>query len=309
MFRRQAEPPAPPTQSASQLLEEESSPSEKDDTDKPLLQQLLASPKKPKTDPPLVTVKEIIEELPILKLFCHHLQTFEGGSRNKRVGTDHDRRDGRLLYEVDSKFTSVQKLWQNLAMNKIHNNFFARNYLLGKDRRKPATLKAYIISYRLFIKFILSRRDDVRELIEITDTYIRQVESALARLESWPKSYADAFILRKTEVRQRDEKEQLSMEDFKTFVNSNKAKEIQKKYQTVSNNPMHAMDINTFAEFRDYLLLRVITASGQRCGAAGNLTVEEFNKGIQHTDSLFVTHTLHHKTAAGGPAKLLWARN
>ena len=72
---------------------------------------------------------------------------------------------------------------------------------------------------------------------------------------------------------------------------------------------MHTVDINTFAELRDYLLLRVIKASSQRCGAAGNLIVEEFNKGIQHTDSLFVTHTLRHKTAAGGPAKLLWDKD
>ena len=69
---------------------------------------------------------------------------------------------------------------------------------------------------------------------------------------------------------------------------------------------MQVVDINTFAELRDYLLLQVIIASGQCCGAAGNLTVEEFSKVIQHTDSLFVTHTLQHKTAAGGPAKLLW---
>ena len=52
------------------------------------------------------------------------------------------------------------------------------------------------------------------------------------------------------------------------------------------------------------MLVRVITASAQRCGAAGNS--EEFDNGVQHTDDLFVTWTLRHKTAAGGPAKLMW---
>ena len=305
MFRRQTEPPATRSQRASEPIEEDSSSSEEVDAEKTPLQQLLESPKKPKADLPLVMVKEM-EEIPVLKLFGHHLQTFEGGSRKKRVGTDHVRTVARLLYEVDSNFTAVQKLCQNLAMNRIRNNFFAGNDLLGKDRRKPATLKAYIVSYRIFLKFILSRREDVRELTPITDTDIRQVESALARLESWPKSYTDAFNLRRTEVRQRDEEERLSADDFKAFVNSDKAKDIKQKYEEVLSKPNDIVDINTFAELRDYLLLRVITASGQRCGAAGNLTLEEFSNGIQHTDNLFVTHSLRHKTAAGGPAKLLW---
>ena len=74
----------------------------------------------------------------------------------------------------------------------------------------------------------------------------------------------------------------------------------------LANDPMQVVDINTFAELRDYLLLLVITASGQRCGAAANLTVEEFEQGVEHLNSIYVTKTLRHKTAAGGQAKLLW---
>ena len=87
----------------------------------------------------------------------------------------------------------------------------------------------------------------------------------------WPKGYTDAFNLRKAEVHQRDEKERLTQKDFQSFVGGggDKAKEIHSKYNMTANNPMQAVGINTFAELRDYLLLLVITASGQRCGAAG----------------------------------------
>ena len=122
----------------------------------------------------------------------------------------------------------------------------------------------------------------------------------------WPKAYTDAFNLRKAEVRQRDEKERLTPKDFQSFVAGDKAREIRSKYNMVASNPTQAVDINTFAELRDYLLLLVITASGQRCGAAGNLTVEEFEQGVDHPNNIFVTKTLRHKTAAGGQAKLLW---
>ena len=276
-----------------------------DEEQKPPLEQLLAAPKKPKADPPLAVVKDI-EELPVLRLFAHHLRLFEGGARKERIGTDHVRRVGRLLYEVDDAPKSVKKLWQNLPMNKIRNNFFAGNDLLGKDRRKPQTLKTYIVSYRMFLRFVLSRQEDVRQLMEFGDEDMRQVQSGLGRLETWPKAYSDAFNLRKAEVRRRDEGERLSRDDFRSFVNSDKAMEIISDYQNLRENPTRAVDLNRFAELRDYLLLRVITASGQRCGAAGNLTIEEFEQGVQHTPELFVTKTLRHKTAAGGQAKLMW---
>ena len=191
-------------------------------------------------------------------------------------------------------------------MNKIRNNFFAGNDLLGKDRRKPQTLKTYIVSYKMFLKFVLSRQEDVRQLMEFGDEDMRQVQSGLGRLETWPKAYSDAFNLRKAEVRRRDEEERLSRDDFRSFVKSEKAMEITRDYQNLRENPTRAVDLNRFAELRDYLLLRVITASGQRCGAAGNLTIEEFEQGVQHTSELFVTKTLRHKTAAGGQAKLMW---
>ena len=89
-------------------------------------------------------------------------------------------------------------------MNKLRNNLFAGNDLLGKEKRKPQTLKSYMVSYRLFLKFVVSRQEDIRELMEITDTNLRQVQSALLRLDSWPKVYSDALNLRKAEVRERD---------------------------------------------------------------------------------------------------------
>jgi integrase len=57
-----------------------------------------------------------------------------------------------------------------------------------------------------------------------------------------------------------------------------------------------------FAQMRDYLMLRLLVASGQRAGALANLTVAEFE-----TWELYVTQTTQHKTGSSvGPAKLFW---
>ena len=57
-----------------------------DDLDgKPVLDQLLAEPRKPKADPSLATAKEI-GELPVMQLFNHHLKSFEGGGAKRSSG-------------------------------------------------------------------------------------------------------------------------------------------------------------------------------------------------------------------------------
>ena len=122
----------------------------------------------------LQVVKEI-EELPVLKLFMYTLCVFEGGHKKERISRDHVRRVGRLLYEVETTPKSVRKLWQLLSMNQIRNNFFAGNDLLGDSRRKPQTLKSYIFSYRLFLKFCLSSEESIRVLEPFGDDDRRQV--------------------------------------------------------------------------------------------------------------------------------------
>ena len=88
---------------------------------------------------------------------------------------DNVRRVGRLLYEVDTAPKSVKKLWQLLPMNKIRNNFFAGNDLLGDNQKKPQTLKSYVVSYHMFLRFILSSQESICLLEDIGDNDIRQV--------------------------------------------------------------------------------------------------------------------------------------
>jgi integrase len=75
---------------------------------------------------------------------------------------------------------------------------------------------------------------------------------------------------------------------------------------TELEDPDRLVSVGEFSEMRDFLMLRLLMASGQRCGALANLTVAEYERG-QMTGDLFVTQTHHHKTATSkGPAKLFW---
>ena len=268
---------------------------------------MLADPRPPKEDPDKGKRKEL-ESLPVLQLFNHHLKDFEGGWRKHEVAKDHTRRVCRLLYELEDSSTSVKPLWDSNNINQLKNNFFKGNDLLGEEeKRQPATLKAYIISLRLFFKFVIARHEEIRKLDEFNDSDILLVNSALARLETWPKALTDAMNKRKADIRLRDVEEKLGADDYETFFNSARAKEIKKMYADIKKQENPTVSMNDFAAMRDYLLLRVLVVSGQRCGAASNLTIYKFLNGTwTDNNRICVSRTLRHKTSSGGPAKLLW---
>ncbi|CAB3992759.1 hypothetical protein pdam_00023841 [Paramuricea clavata] len=143
----------------------------------------------------------------------------------------------------------------------------------------------------------------------LTTEDIRLINSAITRLETWPKAFTDAANLRKQDIRKRDVNEKLSTDDFKSFICSERVKEIMRMYDTVAKEEKPTVSVNDFSSTRDYLLLWVLMGSGQRCGAASNLTIKEYVDGAW-TESdgkkIYATKTLRHKTSSGGPAKLLW---
>jgi hypothetical protein len=149
-------------------------------------------------------------------------------------------------------------------------------------------------------------------LEHLDDGDIRLINSGITRLDSWPKAFSDASNLRKADIRKRDIDERLTTKDFQSFINSQRAKEIKKMYEDVAGEERPTVGlINSFSAMRDYLLLRVMMASGQRCGAASNLTIYEFSNGVWTETGgggqrVYIIRTLRHKTSSGGPAKLLW---
>lgn len=270
---------------------------------------MLAEPRWPK-DYPHPSITKEIESLPVFQLFRHHMKDFEGGSRRENVAKDHTRRVCRLLFEIEESPTNIKPLWDNNKLNIIKNNFFKGNNLLEKDKRQ--TLKAYIILLRLFFKFIIARHEDIRQLETFDDNDLRLINSALTRLDSWPNALSDASNLRKSDIRKGDIDEKLTARYFQAFFDSPRATEIKQMFDDVATKENPTVGINDFTAMRDYLLLRVLMASGQRCGAASNLTIYEFSNG-RWTESdkqrVYVTRTLCHKTSSEGPRSCYGTQN
>ena len=243
-----------------------------------------------------------------MQLFQHHLTNFEGSNRKPTDAKEHVRRVCRLLYEVDPQSRCVSLLWNDRSMDVIRNQFFLGNDATKKPRA-PQTLKTYVVSFKLFFKFMLARKLSVRRIATVTQKDLEEIDSALKRLSSWPSSYKVASQKKKVANRKKDMNERLDSKSFKKLRENEFAEQIKKTFELIKSDANKVVDIQTFANCRDFLLCMLMLGSGQRCGAAANLTMEEFNNGEWATvegEYLYITQTVVHKTQSDGPAKLFW---
>ncbi len=109
--------------------------------------------------------------------------------------------------------------------------------------------------------------------------------------------------------RRKDMQERLDSASFRRLRENKFAEEIKKTFASINSDDNKTVDIQTFANCRDYILCMLMLDSGQRCGTAANLTMDEFNNGEWTTvdgEELYITQTVVHKTQSDGPAKLFW---
>ena len=143
-----------------------------------------------------------ISQHPILQMFLGHLVSFESKNRKKSDAREHMRRVCRLLYEVDSEGKDVKLVWANASLDTIRNNFFRGNDLLPKPR-KAQTLKTYVVSFKLFLNFMLSRVEGITRIDSSVSSHeLELVQAALTRIKHWTGSLTPVLTRRRAEVRQ-----------------------------------------------------------------------------------------------------------
>lgn len=283
--------------------EEEQQNTTEDDDVEQAVQNMSQRPRKPKDELSSERIKRI-EKLPLIKMFYQYLISFEGKFRKPRDASDHSRRICRLLYELQDEPNDASILWQDESLDQLRNSFFLGNDLLQKPRA-PNTLKTYVVSLKLWLKFMLARKVMINNIFpQLNSEQFELIQSAIKRLECWPSSFRTASQQRKNENRKKAEKQRLRSKDFEKLTNTSILKEV-KGICARAQKPNYYIEVNEFCTVRDYLMLMLVLGSAQRSGALANLTVDEFEKGewIEHT---YVTKTLVHKTQSLGPAKLYW---
>ena len=192
-----------------------------------------------------------------------------GSNRKPSDAKEHVRRVCRLLYQVDPLSRCVSLLWHDRSLDCIQNKFF-----LGNDKAKrpraPQTLKAYMVSFKLFFKFLLSRKLSVHRIATVTNNDMEEIEGALRTLLSWPSSYKVATQKKKAVNTKKDMEERLDSTAFRELRENKFSEEIKKTFADINSRPSPTVNIQTFANCREYIMCMLMLYSGQRCGAAAS---------------------------------------
>ena len=186
---------------------------------------------------------------------------------------------------------------------------FEGNHLLPENERKqPQTLKRYAGSFKMFLNFIIARRDVLVEKLELTQADSEAINSAIKRVEMWSSTFDEATAARKNEKRKKNMEVLLTREEIHELVHGKKSVKMQNEFLKLKANAVKYMEENRICQFRDYLMLMVLIASAQRPGSLANLTIEEFTNGetrLVNGRPTHVTSTGLHKTGmTQGPACL-----
>lgn len=205
--------------------EEEQQNTTEDDDVEQAVQNMSQRPRKPKDELSSERIKRI-EKLPLIKMFYQYLISFEGKFRKPRDASDHSRRICRLLYELQDEPNDASILWQDESLDQLRNSFFLGNDLLQKPRA-PNTLKTYVVSLKLWLKFMLARKVMINNIFpQLNSEQFELIQSAIKRLECWPSSFRTASQQRKNENRKKAEKQRLRSKDFEKLTNTSILKEV-----------------------------------------------------------------------------------
>ncbi len=150
----------------------------------------------------------------------------ECGSKFKyllqHLRTYHEMSDG------EAKSISRQnRAWHDRSLDCIRNKFFLGNDK-AKKPRAPQTLKTYMVSFKLFFKFLLARKLSVRRIATVTNNDIEEIEGTLRTLSSWPSSYKVATQKKKAVNRKKDMEDRLDSAAFRELRENKFSKEIKK---------------------------------------------------------------------------------
>ena len=236
----------------------------------------------------------------IINKFLIWIQSADGGLKNVKSATQHARQVSVMLHAVDENENILCLLDKSLLLNKfLEQHAKENNYT-------PNTIKSYLMSARHFCKFLLSYENALDRELSVEEK--QRIDSMCYTFKTWSTSYRKLTNKRMLDRMDQDFENLVTPEKVTQFEQSATAREAVKILGELTNDS-HDIEITqtAFVTVRDYLMTQIVLSNANRSGVLANLTVDEFNKGmnIKQNDH-YVVRVKDHKTASThGPARLV----
>ena len=171
------------------------------------------------------------------------------------------------------------------------------------EKYQPGTVRSYLMSLRLFYKFLSQERKS-----DLPDVSVETLNARRDYMTSWSAAQKKKVLKRKLEIRDEDFRKLLSSEKLHQVCHGNQHVNAVKQLAVTSEETQggesasRMLSDKSHCEVRDWLMTRLLIDNSGRSGVAVNITVNEFNEavfypGTEEDNARYRVDVKEHKTA------------
>lgn len=180
------------------------------------------------------------------------------------------------------------------------------------EKYQPGTVRSYLMSLRLFYKFLSQERKS-----DLPDVSVETLNARRDYMTSWSAARKKKVLKRKLEIRDENFRKLLSSEKLHQVCHGNQHVNAVKQLAVTSEETQggesasRMLSDKSHCEVRDWLMTRLLIDNSGRSGVAVNITVNEFNEavfypGTEEDNARYRVDVKEHKTAGIYGAANVW---
>ena len=180
------------------------------------------------------------------------------------------------------------------------------------EKYQPGTVRSYLMSLRLFYKFLSQERKS-----DLPDVSVETLNARRDYMTSWSAAQKKKVLKRRLEIRDEDFRKLLSSEKLHQVCHGNQHVNAVKQLAVTSEETQGGESASrmlrdkSHCEVRDWLMTRLLIDNSGRSGVAVNITVHEFNEavfypGTEEDNARYRVDVKEHKTAGIYGAANVW---
>ena len=262
--------------------------------------------------------EERSEQDKFLTQFYSWLLEVDGGYRSDKIARQY-------RSQVQSVVNRLAATERNTANNEAKKSPVSLLLIPGKDgdtflktwlsyavnSYQPGTVRSYLMSLRLFYKFLIQEHKNISSVTPETLNARRDLMS------SWSAAQKKKVAKRKLEKRDEDYKKLLSSKNLFKICHGNQRVNAVKQLASSSAQTLGGQQVTkvlsdvSYCEVRDWLLTRLIVDNSGRSGVAANLKITEFKEAVyypgnEEDPARYRVLVKDHKTAVVYGAAVVW---
>ena len=180
------------------------------------------------------------------------------------------------------------------------------------EKYQPGTVRSYLMSLRLFYKFLSQERKS-----DLPDVSVETLNARRDYMTSWSAAQKKKVLKRKLEKHDDDFRKLLSSEKLHQVCHGNQHMNAVKQLAVTSEetqggeNAIRVLSEKSHCEVRDWLMTRLLIDNSGRSGVAANMTISEFKEavyypGTEEDKARYRVDVKEHKTAGMYGAANVW---